>query len=162
MAETVGAQVKKARLAAGMTQKELAEAVDGLSAKAISEAERDLRELTDEQLAAIAKATGSESLSGGAEEAPAEKSETLAIDDKEILELLSAAPPEAKRAVLSVLKGENDPVTAITGVLGGILGGKKASAKQPDVTADDDKEILELLKKEAPAVKEQVLSLLKG
>ena len=161
MAETTGARIKEARLAAGMTQKELAEAVDGLSAKAISEAERNLKELSDEQLAAIAEATGSKSLLGEAE-VPAEESEALVIDDQEILELLSAAPPAAKSAVLSVLKGEDDPVSAITGVLGGILGGKKAPAKKPEAAADDDKEILELLKTAAPAVKEQVLSLLKG
>ena len=136
--------------------------MDGLSARAISEAERDLRELTDEQLAAIAEATGSESLLGKAEEAPAEESEALTIDDKEILELLSAAPPTVKKAVLSVLKGEDDPATAITGMLGGILGGKKAPAKEPEMTADDDKEILELLKTAAPGVKEKVLSILKG
>ena len=162
MAETVGARIKEARLAAGMTQKELAEAVDGLSAKAISEAERDLRELTDEQLEAIAEATGSESLLDKTDEAPAEESDAIVIDDEEILELLSAAPPAVKKAVLSVLKGETDPVNAITGVLGGILGGKKAPAQEPEVTAEDDKEILELLKTAAPEVKEKVLSMLKG
>ncbi len=160
MAETVGARIKEARLAAGMTQKELAEAVDGLSAKAISEAERDLRELTDEQLAAIAEATGSESLLVKADEAPAEESDAIVIDDNEILELLNAAPPAVKSAVLSVLKGEADPVNAITGVLGGMLGGKKAPAKEPEVTAADDKEILELLKTAAPEVKEKVVSML--
>ena len=41
MTEQIGAKIKEARSAAGMTQKELAEAV-GLSAKAISEAERGL------------------------------------------------------------------------------------------------------------------------
>ena len=159
MTEQIGAKIKEARLAAGMTQKELAEAV-GLSAKAISEAERGLKELTDEELKAIAEATGAESLLGEAKEVAAEESEAIVIDEKEVLELISAAPPEAKKAILSVLKGEEDPVSAITGVLGGILGGKK---KQPaEEQAVDDREILELLKTAAPEVKEKALSILKG
>lgn len=159
MAEQIGAQIKEARLAAGMTQKEVAEEV-GLSAKAISEAERGLRELTDEQLEAIAKATKAESLMGEAKETSADDTAELVIDEKEILDLIKAAPPAAKGAVLSVLKGEDDPVSAVTGVLGGILGGKKKSpAKEQDV---DDREILELLKQAAPAVKDTVLSMLKG
>ena len=158
MAEQIGAQIKEARLAAGMTQKEVAEEV-GLSAKAISEAERGLRELTDEQLEAIAKATKAESLMGQAKETSTDDSAELVIDEKEILDLIKAAPPAAKGAVLSVLKGDDDPVSAVTGVLGGILGGKKSPAKEQDV---DDKEILELLKQAAPAVKDTVLSMLKG
>ena len=158
MAEQIGAQIKEARLAAGMTQKEVAEEV-GLSAKAISEAERGLRELTDEQLEAIAKATKAESLMGEAKETSADDTAELVIDEKEILDLIKAAPPAAKGAVLSVLKGDDDPVSAVTGVLGGILGGKKSPAKEQDV---DDKEILELLKQAAPAVKDTVLSMLKG
>ena len=159
MTEQIGAKIKEARSAAGMTQKELAEAV-GLSAKAISEAERGLKELTDEQLEAIAEATGAESLLGEAKEVPAEESEALVIDEKEILELLSVAPPEVKKAILSVLKGDDDPVSAITGVLGGILGGKKKPAAEDQ--AVDDKELLELLKTAAPEVKEKALSMLKG
>ena len=158
MAEQIGAQIKEARLAAGMTQKEVAEEV-GLSAKAISEAERGLRELTDEQLEAIAKATKAESLMGEAKETSTDDSAELVIDEKEILDLIKAAPPAAKGAVLSVLKGDDDPVSAVTGVLGGILGGKKSPAKEQYV---DDKEILELLKQAAPAVKDTVLSMLKG
>lgn len=160
MAEQIGARIKEARLAAGMTQKELADAVDGLSAKALSEAERGQRELTDDQLEAIADATGAESLLGEAKDAPAEDSAAIVVDEKEILELINAAPPAVKGAVLSVLKGDDDPVSAVTGMLGGMLGGKKkASAKAQDV---DDKELLELLKAAAPEVKEKVLSILKG
>ena len=160
MAEEIGARIKEARLAAGMTQKELAEAVDGLSAKAISEAERGQRELTDEQLEAIAEVTGAESLLGEEKEAPTDELEALVIDEKEILELINAAPPEAKRAILSVLKGDDDPVTAITGMLGGMLGGKKKPSAKEQVV--DDNELLELLISAAPEVKEKVLSILKG
>ena len=160
MAEQIGARIKEARLAAGMTQKELADAVDGLSAKAVSEAERDQRELTDEQLEAIAEATGAEALLGQGEDAPAEDSEKLVVDEKEILELINAAPPSVKGAVVSVLKGDDDPISAVSGVLGGILGGKKKSSEKEQ--AVDDKELLELLKAAAPEVKEKVLSILEG
>ena len=160
MTEQIGASIKEARTAAGMTQKQLAESVDGLSATAVSEAERGLRELSDEQIAAIAEATGSESLLAQVKDVPAEEPDALVIDEKEVLELINAAPPEAKRAVLSVLKGDKDPVTAITGMLDGILGGKKKPSAEEQ--AVDDKELLELLKAAAPEVKEKVLSMLKG
>ena len=60
MAEQVGMAIKEARLAAGMTQVQLADAVEILSARDISNIERGLREPSDEELAAIAKATGTD------------------------------------------------------------------------------------------------------
>ena len=77
MTEQIGARIKEARLEAGMSQKALAEAVDGISASTISRAERGLKELTDEQLVAIAEATGSESLLSEV------KGETPEVDAKE-------------------------------------------------------------------------------
>ena len=58
MSKQVGALIKEARVSAGMTQKQLAEAVDGLSASSISKAERGIKKLTPEQLQQIAEATG--------------------------------------------------------------------------------------------------------
>jgi len=123
MSEQTGAQIKEARLAAGMTQKELAEAVDGLSARSVSEAERGLRELTAEQLAAIAEVTGAESLlpdvdqdespevhaedapvSAGSD--PAEDAPVSAGSEMDILKLINEVDPAVKAAALSVLKGE--------------------------------------------------------
>lgn len=111
MTEQMGVLIKEARTAAKMTQRELAEAVDGLDAKSISEAERGLRELSEEQLAAIAKATGSESLVLGIEkgESPASfagAADVPTSDEKNVLELFNAADPAVKAAALSVLKGE--------------------------------------------------------
>ena len=139
MSEQIGASIKEARLAAGMTQKELAEAVDGLSASTISKAERGLKELTDEQIAAIAEATGAESLLGEVKEAPAEEvvaaeeeiiaeEPVAAADDNEIMELLGVAGPVVKGAVLSALKGDkgnDDPLAAVTAMLGSVIGGGK-------------------------------------
>ena len=104
MSEQTGAKIKEARTAAGMTQKELAEAIDGLSASDISKAERGLMELTDEQLEAIAKATGAESLLSEAnEEAPAapEASESKAADNNPMASVMgmvgSVMNDDAKR-----------------------------------------------------------------
>ena len=111
MTEQVGARIKEARTAAKMTQKELAEAIDGLDARSISEAERGLRELPEEQLVAISEVTGSESLLLGVEksESPASFVEATDVptgDGESILELFNAADPAVKAAALSVLNGE--------------------------------------------------------
>ena len=55
---TVGTLMKEARTNAGLSQEKLAKAIDGLSASDLSKAERDEKELTKDQLKAIAKATG--------------------------------------------------------------------------------------------------------
>ena len=132
MTEQVGASIKEARLAANMTQKQLAEAAGNISARDISNVERGLKEPTDEQLAAIAKAIGVDpkSLLGDAEgEAPAAQEEAApAAKDEDILELFNAADPAVKKAALSVLKGETPEkksiletiLPAITGILGGM------------------------------------------
>ena len=58
MAKKVGTLIKEARTAAEMTQEQLAKKVKGLSASDIGKAERGEKDLTQEQLKAIAKATG--------------------------------------------------------------------------------------------------------
>ena len=58
MANKVGALIREARTAAGLTQEQLAKKVDGVTASDISKAERGEKELTQSQLKLIAKATG--------------------------------------------------------------------------------------------------------
>ena len=58
MANKVGALIREARTAAGLTQEQLAKKVDGVTASDISKAERGEKELTQTQLKLIAKATG--------------------------------------------------------------------------------------------------------
>ena len=58
MAKNVGAKIKEARTAAGMTQEQLAKKVKNTTASDISKAERGEKDLTQEQLKEIAKATG--------------------------------------------------------------------------------------------------------
>ena len=130
MAEQVGTLIKEARVAAGMTQKQLAEAVGDISASDVSKAERGLKELTGEQLRAVAKATGTdpglfpgesadiapvleEPLSDVRDEAPcgegddpAATSLVSAADEQEVLALFKSAGVDARKAAVSVLKGE--------------------------------------------------------
>ena len=54
----LGNLIKEARTEAGLTQEQLARRISGLSASDISEAERGLKDLTQEQLKRIAKETG--------------------------------------------------------------------------------------------------------
>ena len=58
MANVSGTLLKKARLAADLTQKELADAVEGISPQDISKAERGIADLTPEQLNAVANVLG--------------------------------------------------------------------------------------------------------
>ena len=57
-AKKVGTLIREARTAAGLSQAALAALVDGVSASDISKAERGEKQLTNESLKAIAKATG--------------------------------------------------------------------------------------------------------
>lgn len=57
-AKKVGELIKEARAKAGLSQEKLASGIPGLSASDISKAERGEKDLTQDQLKAIAKATG--------------------------------------------------------------------------------------------------------
>ena len=80
MANKVGPLIKEARTGAGMTQEQLAKKVDGVTASDISKAERGEKELTQNQLKQIAKATGvtQTSLLNAAKESTAKKPATTA------------------------------------------------------------------------------------
>ena len=84
MIDQIGASIKEARLAAGLSQKALAEAVEGLNADSISKAERGLKELAEEQLEAIAKVTGSDLGLSSAEEEEEVKEEIKEEIEEEI------------------------------------------------------------------------------
>lgn len=80
MANKVGPLIKEARTGAGMTQEQLAKKVDGVTASDISKAERGEKELPQNQLKQIAKATGvtQASLLNAAKESTAKKPATTA------------------------------------------------------------------------------------
>ena len=97
MAKKVGTLIKEARTAAGLTQEQLAKKVAGVSASDISKAERGEKDLTQEQLKAIAKATG-----------VTQKSLLdAAAEEKKLVEAYRKADKDTKEKVLKLL-GESD------------------------------------------------------
>lgn len=115
----VGTLIKEARTAAGMTQEQLARKVSGLSANDISLAERDKKDLTQDQLKQIAKATGvtQASLINAAKESSGKKTSSsssssgttmkVTATEKKLVELYRQADADTKKSVLKQLKGED-------------------------------------------------------
>lgn len=128
---TVGTLMKEARTNAGLSQEKLAKAIEGLSASDLSKAERDEKELTKEQLKAIAKATGVtqksllEAAEGSAPKKAADnpattkKSDdlTLTAAEKKLVELYRKADAATKKKVTSILKGEETDGSELIGEL---------------------------------------------
>lgn len=143
MASKVGKLIKEARTAADMTQEQLARKVSGLSASDISKAERGEKDLTQEQLKKIAKATGvtQKSLLDAAKGTTSTKKSTskttakattttkkpktpsnagismrVTSTEKKLIEYYRLADSDTKKAATKVLKGEsNDFVTTLLG-----------------------------------------------
>ena len=126
----VGTLIKEARTGAGLTQEQLARKISGLSATDISEAERGIKDLTQDQLKKIAKATGvtqasllnatkntkstkSSSSSSSKKTTASKSSMQVTAAEKKLVELYRKADSKTKKEVLQVLKGED----SITGDL---------------------------------------------
>lgn len=131
MSKEVGALIKEARTAAGMSQAELAKSVEGVSASVISKAERGEKELTPEQLKAIAGALGvaPESLLGTAEEAVAP--DALTAEEKELLDSYRAANADSQKAAVSALKGEKPQAPNLMDMVAGMMGGGGEGGENP-------------------------------
>ena len=117
-AKKVGTLIKEARTEAGLTQEQLARKISGLSATDISEAERGLKDLTQEQLKKIAKATGvtqsslldaaKGSSSSSSKKSTASKSSMqVTATERKLVELYRKADSKTKKEALQVLKGED-------------------------------------------------------
>jgi len=134
----LGALIKEARTEAGLTQEQLAKKVKGATASDISKAERGEKDLTQDQLKAIAKATGvtqkslldaasskSSSSSKKTSSSSAKKTSSsssssskktssggtsvkVTATEKKLLELYRAADSDTKKKAMNVLKGEED------------------------------------------------------
>ena len=113
----LGTLIKEARTEAGLTQEQLARKISGLSATDISEAERGLKDLTQDQLKKIAKATGvtqasllnaaKGSSSSSSKKTTASKSSMqVTAAEKKLVELYRKADTKTKKEVLNLLKGE--------------------------------------------------------
>ena len=130
----VGTLIKEARTAAGLTQEALAKQVDGVSASDIGKCERGEKDLTNEALKQIAKATGvtqkslleapknmkttttktssssktttSKTSSSKTSSSSSGTSVKVTATEKKLLELYRAADSDTKKAAMSLLKGE--------------------------------------------------------
>ncbi|MBO4847676.1 MAG: helix-turn-helix transcriptional regulator [Clostridia bacterium] len=128
----VGTLIKEARTKAGFTQEQLAKKVTGCTAADISKAERGEKQLTDDQLKQIAKATGVtqksllEAAKGGSSSQQTSSSSgvlKLTAQEKNIIKLYRAADDKTKESVTELLKeGAETSGSLLTNVLGGAGG----------------------------------------
>ena len=123
----VGTLIKEARTAAGLTQEQLARKISGLSASDISAAERHQKDLTQDQLKKIAKATGvtQASLLNAAKGSTAKKTSTaskssmqVTATEKKLVQLYRDADSDTKKKVMNLLKGKD---SSVEDLLGGLL-----------------------------------------
>jgi len=117
----LGNLIKEARTGAGYTQEELARKISGLSATDISEAERGLKDLTQEQLKKIAKATGvtqaslleaakgsKKTTSKSASSSSSSKtSMKVTATEKRLVESYRKADTDTRKQAMKLLKGED-------------------------------------------------------
>ena len=117
-AKKVGTLIKEARTNADLTQEQLARKIAGLSANDISEAERGLKDLTQEQLKQIAKITGvtQASLINAAKGSSAKKTSStgsssssktsymVTAEEKKLIQLYRKADTATKSGVMNLLK----------------------------------------------------------
>ena len=130
-AKKVGTLIREARTAAGLSQAALAALVDGVSASDISKAERGEKQLTNESLKAIAKATGvtQKSLLDAAKKGSSTTSATssantkktseikLTAAEKTLINAYRKADADTQKAALKLLKGEKDAAENLLGNL---------------------------------------------
>ena len=115
-AKKVSTLIKEARVNAGLTQEQLARRISGLSASDISLAERGTKELTQTQLKQIAKVTGVTQSSllnaakGSSKKTTSSGSKSMKVTatEKKLVELFRKADSDTKKAVLNMLKGNED------------------------------------------------------
>ena len=119
-AKKVGTLIKEARTNADLTQEQLARKIAGLSANDISEAERGLKDLTQEQLKQIAKITGvtqaslinaakgssakKTSSTGSSSSSSSKTSYMVTAEEKKLIQLYRKADSATKSGVMNLLK----------------------------------------------------------
>ena len=118
-AKKVGTLIKEARTNAGLTQEQLARKIAGLSANEISEAERGLKDLTQDQLKQIAKITGvtqasllnaakgtsaKKPSSSGSSSSSSKTSYMVTAEEKKLIQLYRKADAATKSGVMNLLK----------------------------------------------------------
>lgn len=131
----VGDLIKQARTNAGMTQAQLS-VKTGISSSDISKAERHEKNLTNDQLKAIAKATGvtqkslldaaagTPSSSSSSSSSAAKTSMSLTTTEKKLVELYRQADADTKKAAMALLKGTSSS-SATGDMLSSLLNNKE-------------------------------------
>lgn len=121
----LGTLIKEARTNAGLTQEQLAKKVTGCSASDISKAERGEKQLTQDQLKQIAKATGVTqkslldaakgkttqtvvSASSGSSSSSASSSMKLTAAEKKLVQLYRKASDDKKKAAVELLSEKEE------------------------------------------------------
>lgn len=131
-AKKVGTLIKEARTAAGLSQSALAALVDGVSASDIGKAERGEKQLSNDALKAIAKATrvtqkslldaakaSSAAASAKGSSGNSKKSSEIKLTaaEKTLINAYRKADADTQKAALKLLKGEKDLSDSILGNL---------------------------------------------
>lgn len=145
----VGELIKEARAKKGLSQEKLAGMIDGLSASELSKAERGEKDLTAEELKAIAKICGvtqkslleaaglttaaktssssakkpASSSSAAKKPSTAASGEKLTATEKKFLELYRAASSATRKDAEAVLKGTKKVQEDNGDLVGSLLGG---------------------------------------
>lgn len=141
----VGELIREARTGAGLTQEALAKKIKTLTANDISKAERNEKDLTQDELKQIAKITGvtQKSLLDAAKagkttaaKKPASTAKkpattakkpasgntlTLTATEKKLVELYREADSDTKKAAMSLLKGEKGDLGTIGTLFNGLM-----------------------------------------
>lgn len=144
-AKKVGTLIKEARTNAGMTQEQLARKVAGATASDIGKAERGEKALTQDQLKAIAKATGvtqkslldaakgtassaakkpSSAKKPAAKKPAAVTASNLTATEKKLIELHRAASAKDKKLAKTILQGNYQPMEIIMQMIGNKITGR--------------------------------------
>ena len=152
-AKKVGTLIKEARTDAGLTQEQLARKVKGASASDISKAERGEKELTQEQLKQIAKATGVtqksllDAAKGGKKTSSSSSSSAnktsmkVTATEKKLVEAYRNADSEAKKTAMKILKGQAGESVVeglLSSALSALTGGKREMPAELPVEEGED------------------------
>ena len=149
----VGELIREARTGAGLTQEALARKVTGLSAADLGKAERGEKDLTQEQLKAIARATGvtqkslldaakkkatSTGKTGTSAKKPATGSsrETLTVAEKKFLQLYRDADSKKRSLAKEILEGKSDTTELLLKILGQKVTGTGSSSSSDSGMSD--------------------------
>lgn len=149
-AKKVGTLIKKARTEAGLTQEQLAKKVKGASASDIGRSERGEKELTQEQLKQVAKATGVtqksllEAAKGSVKSSSSGKTSTsgttstmkVNATEKRLVELYRKADSQTKKNAMKILRGSGAGEIAASDILSGVLDAITGKRSIPEDTDD--------------------------